>query len=114
MVRTNNVMPYTYYEERLFGCHLYKKNGQIIESSMQNINSTNGADFKLVGGSDYKDSLKANLILGDVTRSKSLDLILKYVGGTPNQLIWHTDFREGCVNCLPGSTLPRDMILIKQ
>jgi hypothetical protein len=111
--RTYDFNP-TFYQDVLHGCHTYIKNGQLVESSMQYINSADLDKYKLAGESDYQDSTKANLLFGDLGKRKSLDLTLQFkIGASPNQLVWHTDYRDICSNCLPGMTLPRDMILTR-
>ena len=115
--RTIEFPPYTYFEDMLYGCNTYIKNGQLVFSTMQFINSPNLSNYNIAGGSNYQDSTKANLIFGDRPKKRRHNLILQFIAGTPNKLSWHTNGREGaCIEPCPppGFTLPRDMILTKQ
>lgn len=101
-------------QDWLYGGHIYIKNGQVVESSMQYINSTNPSQYNIVGYSNLNDSTKADLLFGDISKRRTHFLKLQFlIGVNPKRLVWHTDYRTS-VNALPGMTLPRDMVLTKQ
>ncbi len=107
------------YEE-LIGFHEYKQGSQVVESSMQHIN-TSFLDNKstiLVGGR----TLITNTVNGtirDLSKNKTLELKL-LPNASFTQLHWKTNTLEGVNLSTPqrpfyvGITLPSDIILIKQ
>lgn len=107
-------IPPVFYHDWLYGCHKYIKNGQLLESTMQNFSSTNVNVFNIVGYSNRTDSTKADLLFTKNGRQARYYLTLKFaVGTSPQKLIWHTD-RKYSNNWDQIIPLPRDMVLTKQ
>lgn len=100
-------------QDWLYGCYTYIKNGQVVESTMQNFNSTSENSFNIIGSSDPSDSTFALGRFSNSDGSSRTRISLHYqVGANPKKLIWDID--DGfCNNCPINARLPRTMVLTK-
>lgn len=114
------------YWENLLGCHIYVKNGIVIENTMdkfdslQYYNSSNRIGSIYLYHIENADTSIAEGTLKDISKHKANQIDLTYLGGNPVQIRMQLSAKPGTTVSLPGNpyipgiTLPTDIILFKQ
>jgi hypothetical protein len=108
-----------YYEDVLVGCHSYSRNGIIIESSMNDFNDAiqfNHRKRTLLCWGVANNSNLVQCRIWDITRKKSLELRLTYLGGLPLEIKWELERGTDVISppAQIGETMPLSITLIKQ
>jgi hypothetical protein len=114
------------YWERILGCHVYVKNGLLVESSMNQFDSlqyyTNEHKIGSIRLARFQDDDTAYIggFLKYISTNKGVVMDLTYLGGTPAQIRMKLSYKQGTTISVPGKpyidgvTLPKDIILNKE
>ncbi len=121
IIRFNNS-----YAEFLLGTHSYVRNGNLVETSMNEYDSltyytsTNRIGTLRLFRVEDDDTSYAGGTLADRSKHKGNQIDLTYLGGSPIQIRMQLSAKPGATVSLPGNpyidgiTLPVDIILFKQ